>query len=77
MEKVITGLTNLRDAIADDYIREVGQAVKTIDDAIALLMEEQTEIVRCRDCKHYFNGSCPHVGCIVNENAYCSDGERK
>ena len=40
-EKVIKGLQNLRDAIATDYIHEADQAVGTIEDAIALLKEQE------------------------------------
>lgn len=42
-EKVIKGLQNLRDAIATDFIHEADQAVGTIDDAIALLKEQEDE----------------------------------
>lgn len=41
MERAMTGLENLRDAILHDYIRETDQAVKTIDDALELLKEQQ------------------------------------
>lgn len=62
-EKVIKGLQNLRDAIAFDYIRETDHAVETLDNALALLkeqdncencaiaIEDRQPIVRCKDCK--------------------------
>ena len=43
-EKVIKGLQNLRDAISTDFIHEADQAVGTIDDALALIKEQETEI---------------------------------
>ena len=45
-EKVVKGLQNLRDAIAFDYIRETDHAVETLDNAIAMLKEQQTKIER-------------------------------
>ena len=42
-EKVVTGLQNLRDAIATDFIHEADQAVGTIDDAIELLKKQDAQ----------------------------------
>ena len=41
-EKVIKSMRALREAIVTDRIREVDQAVKTLDNAIALLKEKET-----------------------------------
>lgn len=41
MEKVVKGLQNLRESIATDFIHEADQAVGTIDDAIALLKDQE------------------------------------
>jgi len=44
------------------------------------LLKEQTEIVRCKDCKYYdhFNGCMSwHDVNSNNDNWFCADGERK
>ena len=54
MEKVIKGLQNLRDAIATDYIHDADQAVGTIDNAIALLKEQEAKLLTFEEVeKHY------------------------
>ena len=52
-EKVIKGLQNLRDAIATDFIHEADQAVGTIDDALAMLKEQQQQIWELQDQVEY------------------------
>lgn len=84
-EKVIKGLQNLRDAIATDFIHEADQAVGTIDDALALL-KEQEEIIHCKDCYYYHkheygftSGDCTYrtAWYPVTENEFCSLAKRK
>ena len=50
------------------------------------LMDEHWvgELVRCKDCKHRFNGCCYgkksnriNFGINVSDDWYCADGERK
>jgi len=58
-EKVIKGLQNLRDAIANDFIHEVDQAVGTIDDALALLKEQEEQIESLKQtCQSMMEGIC-------------------
>lgn len=64
-ERALTGLQNLRDAISNDYIRETDQAVRTIDDALALLKEQEKTIesleyelaMKTDMLNHYLNGN--------------------
>ena len=37
------------------------------------------EVVRCRDCTHYYHGTCANDFALnlMRENDYCSYGERK
>lgn len=64
-ETAMTGLQNLRDAILNDYIRETDQAVRTIDEAIDLLKEQQKQIERLEhdlaitedNLRHFLNGN--------------------
>ena len=64
-ERAVTGLENLRDAILNDYIRETDQAVRTIDDALALLKEQKKTIesleyelaMKTDMLNHYLNGN--------------------
>ena len=53
LEKAITGLENLRDSIATDYIHDAYQAIGTINDALELLKEQQKEIERLK--QPFFN----------------------
>ena len=56
-EKVIKGLRNLRDAIAFDYIRETDHAVETLDNALALLKEQEAVEPHWRCSTVYMNGT--------------------
>ena len=49
-------------------------------DAIALLREQEPEIVRCKDCKHYDQDtqSCNNgLDGIFLPDWFCADGERR
>ena len=37
------------------------------------------EVVRCRDCKHYYHGTCTNDFALnlMRENDYCSYGEKR
>jgi hypothetical protein len=37
------------------------------------------EVVRCKDCKHYYHGTCTNDFALnlMRENDYCSYGERR
>ena len=38
------------------------------------------ELIRCKDCKHRFDGCCYNrinFGLYVADNWYCADGERR
>jgi hypothetical protein len=57
--------------------------IKAIEDALRV---DVVEVVRCKDCKYrYFNKDCESYGCknitgmtdFVNDNDYCSYGEKK
>ena len=82
-EKVIKGLQNLRDAIAFDYIRETDHAVETLDNALALLkeqdncencaiaIEDRQPIVRCKDCKYAhktYDGDCKYCDMFTDDD---------
>ena len=48
------------------------------------LMKEQPEIVRCRDCKHYYTkgfpagmGSCDATLEVGYDDWFCGDGEKE
>ena len=36
-----------------------------------------SEIVRCKDCKHYMQTSCPMTGTWATDEDFCSFGERR
>ena len=75
-EKVIAWLAD-----EELYYRDHGDTHNSLMacDALALL-KEQPEIVRCKDCKHRFDGCCYNnlnFGVYVANNWFCADGERK
>lgn len=71
--KVIEGLQNLRDAIATDFIHEADQAVGTIDDALALLKEQEAvePIPPIDDSDLWRCGNCGHQMFRVVRQLYC------
>lgn len=40
------------------------------------LSEYQSEIVRCKDCKHYMTIHCTCDGCCISEDWFYADGKR-
>ena len=55
--------------------------IKEISDHFAeLIKEEQTELVRCKDCRHAhfkdFDKYCPYMVGALTPNQFCSHGER-
>ena len=55
------------------------------DDGVTVIVE-RTELVRCKDCKHYSHDvdanegewdCCRVYGMFVDPNDFCSEGERK
>ena len=56
----------------NDWIGGINEAIKTIEDI------DSIEIVRCKDCKHWFPGcELLHKPMDKDDNWYCGDGERK
>lgn len=52
-------------------------------DALALLLEQEP-VIRCKDCKHRFNGCCYdknseriNFGVYVSDDWFCANGERQ
>lgn len=45
-----------------------------IDDAPTI---DAVEVVRCKDCRHYAKGHCYMYGGQMNDDDYCSHGERQ
>ena len=49
-------------------------------DALELL-KEQPQIVRCKDCKHWYKDECSHLcgltGDLRNADWFCADGKRR
>ena len=77
-EKVIKGLESCATGkceISCPY-HNVPQCTRAIlVDALALL-NEQPQIVRCKDCKHNKdNYYCPTIGIFTADNWFCADGE--
>lgn len=68
----------------DDGISAEDITKEAIDMAIEALQTDAVEVVRCKDCNHYIVegittqcGWCHEYKHSVNEDDYCSYGERK
>ena len=62
------------------YIEYTDEEIRIFAHDALVLLYEQQELVRCKDCKHY---NKPHSGCCENEiphgyaeTWFCADGER-
>ena len=91
LEKVIQGLNALYDsmhkhqcyACSYEFIETANEfGTNIIADAIEIL-EEQPEVVRCKDCKWFHQAFKSEGRCLKHDNDYhepnwfCADGERK
>ena len=41
---------------------------------------DRINVVRCKDCRHWYKGHCVHGVCATEETAgdwYCANGERR
>ena len=81
--KVIKGLDEVWQYISEK-VKDTGSRKARMMDKVAdacNLLKEQPEIVRCKDCKHYPDGSgtkwTPCREIIVPPCWFCADGERK
>ena len=55
---------------------ENGTAFLELMTNVLILLKEQPEIVRCKDCKHYMTIHCTCDGCCISDDWFCADGER-
>ena len=53
--------------------REISTTTRDAENGI-LTME--TELIRCKDCKHYMTIHCTCDGCCISDDWFCADGER-
>ena len=86
---VMSDLISRQDAI--DAVMKYGKRIPTfaiaVKDALENLPSAQPEIIRCRDCKHYYYAdnripqeqmcTCDLDGDRWSPNSYCSFAERK
>ena len=64
----------------DGFRSEITCREKLMRDAVALLREQETEIIRCKGCKHYDHDtqSCNNgLDGIFLPDWFCADGERR
>ena len=60
----------------EKVINDLQMQIEELEERLAIVLEGQPEIVRCKDCKH--NARCEIAfGCNGNREWYCADGERK
>lgn len=88
-EKIIRELEDLGGWHTHHYNPLHYEYAETIHNALVLL-KEQPEVVRCKDCKYYesygkfcrydgaYKSNSKHLyGIMCNPDWYCADGERK
>ena len=62
-----------------EYIIPLGEEAKDYDEMFIGIIRKQKELIRCKDCKHYyrFDGRCYLWSINRRENGYCDRAERK
>lgn len=62
-----------------DYSDGELNMLKAILYEIRFMPSAESEIIRCKDCKHYEYGICKKAGLCVNKspNGFCDWGERR
>lgn len=58
---------------------ELRGAHKIVDCIRSATACDVVEVVRCKECKHYYHGTCTNDFALnlMRENDYCSYGERR
>ena len=82
MPNAIIKLTPRYKMAHDIYISllKLGFDEKTIQDFLNNINDaDVVEVVRCKDCKYYYHGTCTNDFALnlMRENDYCSYGERR
>ena len=82
-DKLGIGKANREVFTVPEYADGWNSAVELIENAPTV---DAVEVVRCKDCKHTDNSVyknpqyqewCSRVGCWVDSDWYCADGERR
>ena len=66
--------------LAESILNEIKFEGKTLLEWARLIFEDDFgEVVRCKDCKHYYHRTCTNDFALnlMRENDYCSYGERR
>ena len=88
-EDAIKWLDNLKNDIGNPHYERLWPYAQAIDEVITIL-EEQPEIVHCKDCKYAvltYSGECKYCKKRIDDNGgmeklylpgdwFCADGER-
>jgi len=68
----------------EKVINDLQMQIEELEERLAIVLEGQPEIVRCKDCKHRFNSCCYNkksnrinFGVYVADDWFCADGERR
>lgn len=67
-------------SVAEKLLDDYEYNGKTIREWVEIILNEDfVNVVRCKDCKHYYHGTCVNDFALnlMRENDYCSYGERK
>ena len=59
----------------EERIAIIEGAMQNDDGEICIKAKFGQKIVRCKDCKHYMQTSCPMTGTWATDEDFCSFGE--
>ena len=67
----------------EKVINDLQTQIEELEERLAIVLEGQPEIVRCKDCKWYHQAFANEGRCVNHDNDFhkpdwfCADGERK
>ena len=86
-EELLELLKKARKQLKKYHVPKDEQTVTLSIDTLDNALTEQPEIVRCKDCKHWYfadnripceqENVCGRNGVVVTPDWFCADGERK
>ena len=77
LERAIAILTPAKVKFSPAEFEQAEELARYCMEVISGSPADGVEVVRCRDCRHYFDGYCAmHQSNIVSEMDFCSYGKR-
>ena len=64
----------------EKVINDLQMQIEELEERLAIVLEGQPEIVRCKNCKHYKKDTCSAVAGMAfppPDDWFCADGKRR